>query len=598
MLLSLCMIAKNEESNIGRCLKSAKDIVDEMIIVDTGSTDSTVEIAKSYGAKVYNFPWNDNFSDARNYSLKQAVGDWILIMDADDELSEESRQAILDSIEDSDADAYFFETISYIGDKPGVDVLKNMNLRLLRNGKGYFYSNPIHEQIYCNIKAVNPSAKIISKETKVYHYGYLNKNIVENNKRARNIGLLEKELKEKPGNPFALFNLGSEYYAMGDNIKAIGYFEESYMKFNPAEGFSSHLIIKMVSCYMGLGRFDDALKLSNEGLRYYAAFTDLEYLKGAIQKASGKFMLAIKHFKKCCEMGEAPNDCNVLIGAGTFRASYMLGETYFYLEDYDSAIENYKKCLKQNPEYTAALSNLVKSLCRSNPGLKSLTDNIEELRIYQSQKFDLLIFDILMQEKFYDLAIHYIKNHEKAYGDSAYTKYNRGLCMLYLKKFTQVYRIMGQVKKEPEYCIDAVCLQALCKILEKKFTEAAAILSGKGIDRDNVRIKVFTALNTLIETSRVTVLSDDETESHVYTQVIFEILKVLIITREFETFEKSLSLLNSINDRTVLLQLAKLYYNEGCYGLAIQEFMRSVKIFDLIDFEGADMLYKIKLKGL
>ena len=82
--ISLCMIVKNEEEYLPRCLENIKDIVDEIIIVDTGSTDKTVEIAKSYGAKVYYFKWNNNFSEARNVSLKYATKDWILILNVDD----------------------------------------------------------------------------------------------------------------------------------------------------------------------------------------------------------------------------------------------------------------------------------------------------------------------------------------------------------------------------------------------------------------------------------------------------------------------------------------------------------------------------------
>lgn len=598
MLLSLCMIVKNEEDNLPRCLESVKSIVDEMIIVDTGSTDNTVNIAKSFGAKVYSFPWNGSFSDARNHSLKQAEGEWILIMDADDEMSEEGRQAVPVLIRDSDEDAYFFETISYVGDTPGGDVLLNMNLRLMKNGRGYYYSNSIHEQIYCNILAVNPSAKILNKDVKVYHYGYLNKNIAEHNKRARNISLLEKELSQRPGYPFTLFNLGSEYYAMGENIKAIEYFEESYKKFNPKEGFSSHLILKMVNCYLCLGRFSEALKLCNEGLSYFPVFTDLEYMKGIIQKVSGKPMYALRHFKKCLEMGEAPNYYNVLIGAGTYKAHYMLGETYFYLEDYESAIESYGNSLKENHEYRNGIPNLIKSLLKSELSQKVLENRIEDIRKYADNKFDSMVFDLLIQEKYYELADKYIHKHEKAYGVSAYSRYHRGLCQLYLGKFTKAGKIMGQVKKDKEYLIDAACWQALCSIIDNNFEEADELLAGRKIDSENTRVKVFAVFKTLIQTSNVEVLCDEEVEAEKFTNIIFEILKVLLITRKFDIFEKALGMLNSVSDKSVLLKLAKIYYKEGCYGLSNQELVRSIKLFDLIDFEGAEMLMKLKIKGL
>src|SRR5574343_299448 len=86
MKLSACLMVKNEEENLPRCLNSIKDVVDEIIIVDTGSTDSTIEIAKEYTDKIYIHPWENNFSKHRNQSISYATGDWILIIDADEEL--------------------------------------------------------------------------------------------------------------------------------------------------------------------------------------------------------------------------------------------------------------------------------------------------------------------------------------------------------------------------------------------------------------------------------------------------------------------------------------------------------------------------------
>src|SRR4030066_1633675 len=86
--ISVCMIVKNEEKFLAQCLKSVKDATDEIIIVDTGSADKTVEIAQSFGAKVYHHPWRNSFSEARNHSISYAVCDWILQIDADESLEQ------------------------------------------------------------------------------------------------------------------------------------------------------------------------------------------------------------------------------------------------------------------------------------------------------------------------------------------------------------------------------------------------------------------------------------------------------------------------------------------------------------------------------
>ena len=92
--VSLCMIVKNEEHNIARCISSVKDVVDEIVVVDTGSCDNTLTIAQSFGAKVFSCPWEDNFSIPRNVSLEHALGEWILMLDADEQLDQESRAGV------------------------------------------------------------------------------------------------------------------------------------------------------------------------------------------------------------------------------------------------------------------------------------------------------------------------------------------------------------------------------------------------------------------------------------------------------------------------------------------------------------------------
>ncbi len=154
--VSLCMIVKNEENYLPSCLNSIKDIVDEIIIVDTGSTDKTVDIAKSFGAKVYYFPWHNNFSEARNESLKHATKDWILILDADDELSTKNQENLKDLLyRQLDENAiYYFETLNYYGnivDDNSITI--NLNPRLFKNNHGTHYEGEIHNQSNLSINA-------------------------------------------------------------------------------------------------------------------------------------------------------------------------------------------------------------------------------------------------------------------------------------------------------------------------------------------------------------------------------------------------------------------------------------------------------------
>jgi cellulose synthase/poly-beta-1,6-N-acetylglucosamine synthase-like glycosyltransferase len=125
--LSLCMIVKNEEKYLARCLASLKPMVDEMIIVDTGSTDTTRDIAEVFGAKVFDYEWHDDFAAARNHSLEQAQGDWILVMDADEVIAPTDHDNILDLIKKSKNDkiAYVLTTRNYTDRQDSADYTKN-----------------------------------------------------------------------------------------------------------------------------------------------------------------------------------------------------------------------------------------------------------------------------------------------------------------------------------------------------------------------------------------------------------------------------------------------------------------------------------------
>ena len=167
--LSLCMITKNEEKNLSRCLDSIKDIVDEIIIVDTGSTDKTVEIAKSYGAHIYHYDWNNDFSKARNVSLQKATKDWILVLDADEVLPYEEGLKLKNIINTSVNEGLFLRLDNII---ESVNLGDAVVLRVFKNNPKYRFRGPMHEQIIFSIEEECGKNKIQPTNVKIVHYGY------------------------------------------------------------------------------------------------------------------------------------------------------------------------------------------------------------------------------------------------------------------------------------------------------------------------------------------------------------------------------------------------------------------------------------------
>ena len=188
--LSLCMIVKNEEKHLVKCLKSVRDIVDEMIVVDTGSMDKTKDIAEVFGAKVFDFPWTGDFSAARNYSLQQATGDWILILDADEVISArdfDELKALIRKRSSSPA-AYSIVTRNYTqnasvlgwtpnnGQYPeeaGAGWVTSAKVRLFTRRKDVFFSNPVHEILEDSLKKAKiPISSLQNRCASLRQVGY------------------------------------------------------------------------------------------------------------------------------------------------------------------------------------------------------------------------------------------------------------------------------------------------------------------------------------------------------------------------------------------------------------------------------------------
>ena len=180
-MISLAMIVKNEEKYLDRCLKSAAYMVDEIVVVDTGSTDRTVEIASGYGARIYHFEWIDDFAAARNYSLEHVTGDWVLVLDADQYFVEDFSAAIKEFTKSNTKRAGLIEIISKY-EQDG-QILHSIDYMARLFPRGAKFEGRIHEQLI-------PLMPTVVTGLQLMHDGYF-----QTDKGARNIPLLLKALE-------------------------------------------------------------------------------------------------------------------------------------------------------------------------------------------------------------------------------------------------------------------------------------------------------------------------------------------------------------------------------------------------------------------
>ena len=211
--ISLCMIVKNEAENLAACLESVGDLADEIIIVDTGSTDNTVEIARSWATQIKHFIWIDDFAAARNESIKEAQGNWIFWMDADDRLSPDNVARLKQAAASGRADAYYCYVVSqFQNNQVAQDRIEH--LRLFRNRRGVQFEFPLHEDAAPTAHRLGLT--IARTNIVVNHTGYTADPQTLQAKARRNLQIIQAAHRQAPDNLYWRFHLGVTLHALGD----------------------------------------------------------------------------------------------------------------------------------------------------------------------------------------------------------------------------------------------------------------------------------------------------------------------------------------------------------------------------------------------
>lgn len=355
------MIVKNEEEFLPGCLKSVQGIVDEIIIVDTGSTDSSIEIGKGFGAKVISHKWNNSFAEARNISLENAKGEWILILDADETLESIDRTIIHNYIKESNVDIFSLELINYYGDKRDENRIYTMaQSRLFKNHLGFKFENSIHETI--NLNDVNIDVHNIQHlPIKIHHFGYLTQVTEKKKKNERNMSLLHSEIKNEQHSPWMEYHLASEYYRLKKYDTAFLYCNEAIKRFLIAGLMPSSLLYNLkYSILVSSGSFKEALKGIDKAILLYPDYVDLHFYKAVSLYHEGMFNECILTLEHCLSLGEKNLAYLTMSGTGSYHSLFYQalcfkskGNPFMYKKLLLKALDVY-------PEYKEATDELLR----------------------------------------------------------------------------------------------------------------------------------------------------------------------------------------------------------------------------------------------
>lgn len=471
-LISACMIVKNEADALPECLSSLRDYIDEICIVDTGSTDETVTVARSFGATVSFHEWTNDFSAARNAALRQATGQWILIIDADETLCREDGPALRRLLESSEHEAYFIQLLSFIKDNSPDSVVRNQVVRLIRNRPAYCYNGRIHE----GLDLTSAQGKVAYSDIRIYHYGYLKDVIHRKEKRQRNLSLLQKEVDQNPENPYFRFNIGTEYFNLGEYEKALEHYEEAARWASPKHLYAHLLVKRRISCLQALGRHFKALQVAKQAQKQFPHFTDVVFQKAQSFLCMGQLTNALQTFRSCVEIGEPTGVFHPLeeVGVGSYKALWWIGQIHERLQNEAPAVDAYREALLHQPCYRPAMERLIK-LLRSN-----LSEEETVMQMFPAGAPDdnavILAASIFRERGDYRAVRALIENYPLSPGLVDLQHYWEGLSLVRLGEIQRGRELLKSIPETSPQFEQSVLEQIVAAWLEEDFATAGNLL--------------------------------------------------------------------------------------------------------------------------
>jgi GT2 family glycosyltransferase/tetratricopeptide (TPR) repeat protein/2-polyprenyl-3-methyl-5-hydroxy-6-metoxy-1,4-benzoquinol methylase len=381
--ISLCMIARNNARTIRAALESVRDWMDEMIVVDTGSTDATPQIAASLGARVYHFPWRDDFSAARNESLKYARGKWIFYMDSDDVIDRENGRGLRDLALGTHAPNNMGYIVSVLcpgeGRNADFDTTVVTHVKLFRNLPQIRFDRYIHEQIIQSIRGIEGDIQF----TKLFvvHSGYDRSPEGQKQKIERDLRLLHKELNDRPEDQFTLFNLGMTYANIGKYDEAIGYLERSIAQSSPSESQVRKAYALLGGAWARLTNLEKALQSYMKGLELFPLDDELRFQQAGTLHELGHLAESERTYLHLIEVREEQHFTSVDVGIATFKARQNLAAVYKEMGDIARAEEQWQSIVQEVPKYPEGWSGLADNLTQQGKHREALRAHEELVQL-------------------------------------------------------------------------------------------------------------------------------------------------------------------------------------------------------------------------
>lgn len=334
MNISVCIITKNESEYLKECLRALSKYPFEIVVVDTGSTDDSVNIAKKYTDKVFSFEWCDDFAAARNYSVSMAANDVVMIVDTDEFVQDLDYDRFMDVVNRNSHKVGRIK-LNNVYSRNGILHSTNEKLSRIFDRRLYTYAGRVHEQI---VRIDGEMYETYEAPVEYRHVGYDGDESKLREKAERNISLLEKEL-ESGEDAYLRYQIGKSYYMLAEYDKARENFEiATGFDLDSRLEYVVDLVVSYGYTLVNTGRAAEALMFENlyDEFSYSADFV---FLMGIIYMNNAVFDASVAEFKKALTYKE----CN-LDGVNSYLANYNIGVIYECLGQKNEAIKFYQMC--------------------------------------------------------------------------------------------------------------------------------------------------------------------------------------------------------------------------------------------------------------
>lgn len=379
--LSVCLIVKNEERFLGQCLASVEGLADQIVVVDTGSTDRSVEIAKHYKAEVHSFAWCDDFSAARNAALEHARGDWILMLDADEELPPDQHESLRKLLRNASVISWRLPLQDVGREAEGSSYVP----RLYRNAPAVFYIGRVHEQVFTSLEVRREEWGLETRlgDAMLRHHGYTKELTSERDKVARNLRLLEMAVNELPQEANLLMNLGLELTRSGRKEEGLRRYREAFEALSaepPAvvvPELREVLLTQFCTQLVAAKEHAEVIRVLTSPLAKLGSglTASLHFTLGLAQMELKDFASAAEQFRQCLAKRDRPALTPVNLEIRKAGPRHCLASCLTQTGDSAAAEREFQTVCKEFPELAPVVSDygrFLQSVGRAVDGLQLL----------------------------------------------------------------------------------------------------------------------------------------------------------------------------------------------------------------------------------